>query len=67
MFSYLLHHLAVALKNSAGGPDFEEIFLNQEHRGLMSMVYSYVRWNTYGEVNSVKRHNYKIWLNDGVY
>jgi len=21
----------------------------------------------YGEVNSVKKHNYKIWLNDGVY
>jgi len=20
----------------------------------------------YGEVNSVKKHNYKIWLNDGV-
>jgi len=20
-----------------------------------------------GEVNSVKKHNYKIWLNDGVY
>jgi len=23
--------------------------------------------NVYGEVNSVKKHNYKIWLNDGVY
>jgi len=22
---------------------------------------------SYGEVNSVKKHNYKIWLNDGVY
>jgi len=21
----------------------------------------------YGEMNSVKKHNYKIWLNDGVY
>ena len=21
----------------------------------------------YGEVNSLKKHNYKIWLNDGVY
>jgi len=21
----------------------------------------------YGEVNSVKKHNYKLWLNDGVY
>jgi len=21
----------------------------------------------FGEVNSVKKHNYKIWLNDGVY
>jgi len=21
----------------------------------------------YGEVNSVKKHNYNIWLNDGVY
>ena len=21
----------------------------------------------YGEVNSIKKHNYKIWLNDGVY
>ena len=21
----------------------------------------------YGEVNSVKKHNYKVWLNDGVY
>jgi len=21
----------------------------------------------YGEVNSVEKHNYKIWLNDGVY
>ena len=21
----------------------------------------------YGEVNSVKNHNYKLWLNDGVY
>jgi len=21
----------------------------------------------YGEVDSVKKHNYKIWLNDGVY
>jgi len=21
----------------------------------------------YGDVNSVKKHNYKLWLNDGVY
>jgi len=21
----------------------------------------------YGEVNSVKKHNYKLWVNDGVY
>jgi len=21
----------------------------------------------YGEANSVKKHNYKIWINDGVY
>jgi len=26
-----------------------------------------IRQNLYGEVNSVKKHNYKIWLNDGVY
>jgi len=23
--------------------------------------------SVYGEVNSVEKHNYKIWLNDGVY
>jgi len=24
-------------------------------------------WELYGEVDSVKKHNYKIWLNDHVY
>ena len=27
----------------------------------------YGHYGLCGEVNSVKKHNYKIWLNDGVY
>ena len=31
------------------------------------VCYPRCAFKLYGEVNSVKKHNYKIWLNDGVY
>ena len=36
-------------------------------RGLKKSAKSKLETIVYGEVNSVKKHNYKIWLNDGVY
>jgi len=34
-----------------------------------NLIFKYTKnvWLLCGEVNSVKKHNYKIWLNDGVY
>jgi len=38
----------------------------EESRQVLRCDNPVVRLN-YGEVNSVKKHNYKIWLNDGTW
>ena len=37
------------------------------HRGSGMATSVQKETTVYGEVNSVKKHDYKIWLNDGVY
>jgi len=61
------------------GPKYENgDWKSQTNRELeeMSKGANIVKWikgqriswlGLYGEVNSVTKHNYKIWLNDGVY
>jgi hypothetical protein len=34
-YIYIFIYLLVALQHSAGRPDFKEILLNQEHRGVL--------------------------------
>jgi len=38
-----------------------------EYVCLSEVCHPHCVFKLYGEVNSVKKHNYKIWLNDGVY
>jgi len=34
---------------------------------VFEVCHPHSAFKLYGEVNSVKKHNYKMWLNDGVY
>jgi len=44
-----------------------QLFLEWDVSDKPEVCHHRCAFKLYGEVNSVKKHNYKIWLNDGVY
>ena len=68
-FKFIRHHSSTGLYRGLSAQRLSEstVVIQPRLYEYSEVCHPRCAFKPYGEVNSVKKHNYKIWLNDGVY